>query len=119
MLMGFGLYFVLYCLHAMGAGDVKLMAAVGTILGPSSWISVFVASALVGAAFALAVIVTKRRLQETLLNTGYILYELLHFRPPFLRRSQLDVRHEGALTMPHGVAIATGTVLCLIFSRLA
>ena len=27
--VGFGLYFVLYALHAMGAGDAKLMGAIG------------------------------------------------------------------------------------------
>src|SRR5689334_20619064 len=31
MLIAFGVYFVLYVAHAMGAGDVKLMAAVGAM----------------------------------------------------------------------------------------
>ena len=33
MLVGFGIYLVLHLLHAMGAGDVKLMAAVGSLVG--------------------------------------------------------------------------------------
>src|ERR1700691_2392518 len=45
MLLGFGAYLAPYCLRAMGAGDVKLMAAVGAIVGPASWMSVFFATA--------------------------------------------------------------------------
>src|ERR1700755_2137507 len=39
--LGLGVYFALYYLRAMGAGDVKLMAAVGSIVGPHSWIGIF------------------------------------------------------------------------------
>src|SRR5271167_4765791 len=59
MFLGFGAYLVLYCLRAMGAGDVKLMAAVGAIVGPAGWISVFVATALAGGVLALGLIVFK------------------------------------------------------------
>src|SRR3954468_19461743 len=48
MLLGFGVYLILYCLRAMGAGDVKLMAAVGAIIGPQQWVAVFVATAIAG-----------------------------------------------------------------------
>ena len=37
MLIGFGIYLVLYLLHAMGAGDVKFMAAVGSLVGWRWW----------------------------------------------------------------------------------
>src|ERR1700689_4273619 len=40
--LGMGLalliYFPLYLLRAMGAGDAKLMAAVGSVVGPGNWI---------------------------------------------------------------------------------
>ncbi len=34
--LGFILYFPLYILRARGAGDVKLLAAVGSIVGPAT-----------------------------------------------------------------------------------
>ena len=49
MLAGFGIYFVLHLLHAMGAGDVKFMAAVGSLVGWRWWFHIFFASVMVGA----------------------------------------------------------------------
>jgi len=118
MLLAFGAYLALYSLRAMGAGDVKLMAAVGTITGPTEWLYVFAASALVNAVFALALTIGKRRLRETLWNTGCIFYELMHFRPPYRRRSHLEVRDKRALTMPHAVAIAAGVAVSLLLPRI-
>src|SRR5665213_3268400 len=51
---------------ATGAGDVKLFAAVGTLLGPKGIGVAFVYTALLGGALALTVAVYRRRLQDTL-----------------------------------------------------
>ena len=114
MMLGFGVYFVLYLLRAMGAGDVKLMAAVGAVLGPSDWFSVFIATAIAGGVLAIALMVWKGRVWETLHNTFFIVGELVHLRAPFTRRKDLDVKNPTALKMPHGVAIAVGTLACLL-----
>src|SRR2546430_1589063 len=39
--LAFIVYFVLYLLHAMGAGDVKLMAAIGAAAGAMNWFGIF------------------------------------------------------------------------------
>src|ERR1700712_422001 len=72
MCLGFASYFVLYCLRAMGAGDVKLMAAVGALVGPARWVTVFVASSLAAGLLALLLMVWKRRVSETLWNMFFI-----------------------------------------------
>jgi prepilin peptidase CpaA len=48
--LGFGAYFMLYVLRAMGAGDVKLMAAVGAMVGWQDWVGIFVLTAIIGGA---------------------------------------------------------------------
>jgi len=114
--LGFGVYFVLYCLRAMGAGDVKLMAAVGAIVGPQNWVWVFIATAIAGGVLAVGLMIWKGRVRETLWNSLFIAVELAHLRAPHKRRSDLDVKDPRSLKMPHGVAIAAGTVTCLLFA---
>jgi prepilin peptidase CpaA len=116
-LLGIGcsllVYLPLYLVRGMGAGDVKLMAAVGAIAGPRNWLGIFLATALLGGAAALIYVVFRRRLLETLLNLSAIVTDLVRIRVPASRDSHLDVRHSGALRMPHGALIALGAITFL------
>lgn len=116
--LGFASYLSLYGLRAMGAGDVKLMAAVGAILGPASWLVVFIASAAAAGVLAIGMIVWKRRVQETLQNAIFILQELTRLRAPHVRHQHLDIRDPRAMNMPHAVAIAVGTAGCLMLAAI-
>jgi len=49
-----------YLFGATGGGDVKLLAAAGTLLGPAATVRAFVATLIVGAVLALAVAVRRR-----------------------------------------------------------
>jgi prepilin peptidase CpaA len=49
-----------------GAGDVKLLAALGTLLGPRSIAMAFLYAAIAGGALAVLVAMRRRRLSETL-----------------------------------------------------
>jgi prepilin peptidase CpaA len=55
-----------HLLGATGAGDVKLLAAVGTLLGPARTANAFVATAVVGGLIALVVAAHRKRLGHTL-----------------------------------------------------
>lgn len=113
-LCAFGVYLLLYMIRAMGAGDVKLMAAVGSIVGLGNWFQVFLATALVGGVLALITIISKQRFRQTLGNVGLITSELLQFRAPVHADSRLDYRHRDAIRLPHGVAIASGSIVFLL-----
>jgi prepilin peptidase CpaA len=106
--LAFVIYFPLYLLRGMGAGDVKLMAAVGALVGPMNWIGIFVLSNVLGGITAVIIILTRGRFFKTFSNVGYMLLELMHFRPPYMRKEELDLNSPKAATMPHGVAIALG-----------
>jgi prepilin peptidase CpaA len=116
MAAGFGLYLLLYATRAMGAGDVKLMAAVGALTGANTWLMIFLATSLVGGVAALVLTAYKHRLQTTLWNVAFIISELMQLRAPFIKRSALDVKDPNALTLPHAVSIALGTVICLLWT---
>jgi len=53
-----------------GAGDVKLLASLGTLLGPRSIAMAFLYSAIAGGALAMLVAMQRRRLRETLEGTA-------------------------------------------------
>jgi prepilin peptidase CpaA len=110
-------YVPLYLIRGMGAGDVKLMAAVGAIAGPWNWFGIFIATALMGGVVSILFIALKRRFHQTCLNVALIVIELCHFRMPSKSNSQLDVRDPHALGMPHGTLIAMGAMAFLIVSR--
>lgn len=114
--VAFGLYFVLYLLHAMGAGDVKLMGAAGAVTGLHTWLAIFAATAVFGMIFALGLALAKGRLGGTLWNVAYLVRELLSLRAPYMRHEQLDVKNPRTLRLPHGVSIAAGAAAILILA---
>ncbi len=116
-LKGLGLalliYLPLYMLRGMGAGDVKLMAAVGAIAGPANWFGILVLTSVFGALSAIVLVTFKHRLRQTFLNIWVILISLRHRQAPFESNPQLDVRNEQAIRLPHAVVIACGTLTFL------
>ncbi len=53
LLLGIALLIVFYIMGMMGAGDVKLMGAVGSILGPAGVFKAFLFTAIAGGIYAL------------------------------------------------------------------
>ena len=65
-LVGFTVFLIFYVMKGMGAGDVKLMAGFGSLLGPSvilcaAWIAAVV-GALIGVGYAIGISVRRRHL---------------------------------------------------------
>ena len=59
-----------HVIGATGAGDVKLLAAIGTLLGPSGIVMAFLYSAIAGGVLALIVAVRRRVLRESVERTA-------------------------------------------------
>jgi len=114
--VAFAVYVGLYALHAMGAGDVKLMAAVGAVVGLQDWFGIFLVTALIGGILVLILITARGRVRQTLFNMGFILSEMKSGRPAYLAREELDVKSKKALGLPHGAVIAVGTIFFLALS---
>jgi prepilin peptidase CpaA len=111
--VGFFSYLALYMLRAMGAGDVKLMAAVGAIVGLPNWFGIFIVTAIVGGIMALILVTVRKRVKSTFWNVGYILNEMKSGRPAYAGKEELDVHHPKAVGLPHGAVIAVGTLFYL------
>ncbi|HTM13639.1 MAG TPA: A24 family peptidase [Bryobacteraceae bacterium] len=108
--VAFGVYFVLYLLHAMGAGDVKLMAAVGAAAGPGNWLGILVLTSVAGAVAGLLLVAFKGRFRKTLGNLGILISSLGRGRAPYRETPELDVSSDKAMRLPHGALIALGTL---------
>lgn len=102
-------FLVFYFAGGMGAGDVKLIAAVGCLAGWANLGSLLVLTALAGGALALMMAVRSGRMKETVRNVGALLMHHTHegLRP----HPVLNVRSEHALRLPYGVAIAMGSAM--------
>jgi len=59
-----------HVIGATGAGDVKLFAAIGTLLGPMHIVVAFIYTAIAGGVLAVIVAARRRRLQETMERTA-------------------------------------------------
>jgi prepilin peptidase CpaA len=108
--LALGVYFVLYLLHAMGAGDVKLMAAVGAAAGWANWLGILVLTSLAGAVAGLLLVAFKGRFRKTFVNVGIILTSLGRGRAPYKETPELDVSTDQGMRLPHGALIALGTL---------
>jgi prepilin peptidase CpaA len=112
--LAFAVYFPLFALRAMGAGDLKLMLAVAAFTGPSNWIGLFLITAMLGGVIAVVLLLYRGQLRRTLGNLVILLEELSHFRRPYQRRPELDIAHPGAVRLPHAVSISGGTLVFLL-----
>ena len=104
--VGFGLFVLLYACGWMGAGDVKLFAAVGSFLGPAQAISAAIVIALVGGLLALLVL----GFYQGWRKTGLWLWS--YVQAMVLTRSvQVLTPVQGAAPkVPYAVAIGLGTI---------
>lgn len=107
------LYGALFFLRGMGAGDVKLMMAVGAIVGPRNWAGVAVCTAVLGLIAGICLIVTKRRGAETFANLRFIVGRLFRLKVPHHERPELQIGGKNAISMPHGIVIGLGTAAYL------
>ena len=116
--LAFVIYFPLYLIRAMGAGDVKLMAAVGAIVGLKNWLGILVLTAGFGGLAALVLVLNKGRLRSTFRNIWLILISVRHGQAPYENNPELDVRSEQAVRLPHAVSIAFGAMGFLMVTYL-
>ena len=106
-------YVPLFALRAMGAGDAKLMAAIGAITGWQNWLAIMILTSLFGGVLAAIMVLGKGRVGQTLGNLTVILTSWRLGQLPYQMTPELDVGSEKALRLPHAVSIFLGTMAFL------
>lgn len=113
-LVGGGIFLLLFLAKGMGAGDVKLMAAIGCFVGPGGALQIILACAIAGGLMAVGVMIYHRRVRTTVSNVGKILR--FHFTRGPQVHPTINLSNPSAIRLPYGVAIAVGSVYWLCIS---
>jgi prepilin peptidase CpaA len=115
VVVGFALMIFFYLTGGSGAGDVKLMAAVGGFLGPKGILIAWICTSFVGGIYALILLAIKGHLTKTFKRYGAFLKTFIYtkkiiYTPPSEREKQFKICF--------GLATAIGTGVYLFFGML-
>jgi len=107
-LLGLALLLPFVMVRSLGAGDWKLVGALGAFLGPQHLITVLLGAVLVAGVMAAVLVIWHKRVRQTVRNLGRILaaFFTLHLPGP-----ELSLDNPEALKVPFGVAVAVAVIL--------
>jgi len=105
--LGFILMLILHVFGAMGAGDVKLFAAVSSVIGAQLVLPTFVVVVLTGGLLALITTLRSGVFRTTMFRVLQILVGLL----PGWQMPKFSVPADRRLTIPYGAAITIGAII--------
>lgn len=124
MFAGLAIFFIPFVMGGMGAGDVKLMGAIGALMGWQFSVMTALYSAIVGGIMVLIHLLYTGKLRETMTKMIYALVNIiLQFSIRLGYNETVYKAHEKfsknghdykKIYIPYGVAIAGGAVLVLI-----
>lgn len=104
LLVGLAVPFPLFVLRAVGAGDVKLMAAVGAWIGPWPALWVMAVAAVIGGVMAILVGLWQRRTVALLQQTVVLTVSLMHGLPAVEQPAARSKRNLLPYALPIGIA---------------
>lgn len=113
MLTGFGLLIIPWLMRGMGAGDVKLMAAIGTWLGARLTLYSFSLGVMIGGVVAIIMILSSGRLQSACKNMGVILAKCSNPKTMFSDFGSVKSFGKTTQLLPYGVPLTMGTLFIL------
>lgn len=106
-LLGGGVFLLFFLVRAMGAGDVKLMTALGCLAGVEQVVGILLASAIAGGFLAVGYMIYYRQAGRTLRNVGAL--ARFHLASGVQPHPEINLSNAKALRIPYAVAIAVGT----------
>jgi len=109
--VGLALFFPLYALGGMGAGDVKLLGAIGAWLGPAGAVWTGLYGAVAGGIMALIVALSRGYTSTAMRNLGKILrvWSTAGVRPV----EGLTLQNTASPKLPYALPLAAGALVTL------
>jgi prepilin peptidase CpaA len=115
MLLGMAVLLPMFLLKGLGAGDVKLLGALGAALTYKHILTLFVLSSIIAGIMALFRAIWSRALGKTLRNLSHLAGRFLQGK--FTPHPEINLDHKGTLTIPFGVPLAIATWLFVFFGK--
>ena len=112
VLVAGGVMLVFYAVRAMGAGDVKLMAAIGSFVGPHTSLMVLIGTGICGGVLGIIYVLYRGRMVATLKNTLSVLR--FHAWAGLKAHPEFNLDNPATLRLPYGLAIALGTLFTFV-----
>ena len=109
-----GIFLLFFIAGGMGAGDVKLMTAVGCLVGTAFIQNVLIATVIVGGLMGLAVALYRGQLRQTIANVMLLVQH--HQEEGLEPHPELNVRNTATLRLPYALPITAGCLLALILA---
>ena len=100
-----------FALGGIGGGDVKMMAAIGSLAGPQALLASLLAGMILGGLVAVGVLVRRGRLGEKLHAMGAMTRSALLTRSFAPLRAQAEA--QDAVALPYSVPLGLGTAIAL------
>ena len=105
------IFLAFYLAGGMGAGDVKLITAVGCIAGLSFVGQLLILTSLAGGVMAIGLALYRRQLKDTILNICAL---AIHHKSEGLRpHPEFNLSNARTLRLPYALAIAAGSAISL------
>lgn len=116
--VGLLIFLPMYFIRAMGAGDIKLMAMVGTFVGPMPMVQITLFISMAGGLLALIVLFSKSKLAKFIHSYKFMLFrnQLSTTVGNLDTISTSKVFSKTKARLPYGVAIAAGTFFYLFIN---
>lgn len=108
--LAFGLMFFFHVFGTLGAGDVKLFAAIGAVIGVSSVLPTLLLVALIGGILAIFQMLYSGRARTTMFGVMQFFYGLL----PGQRVPRFDIPADRSYTLPYAVPICFGSLVSFV-----
>jgi len=107
LLLGIGLLIIPYLMGGMGAGDAKLMGAIGAMIGPKGVFIAFLYTAIAGGVYALILLMFNMEYFKDFMKRSSITIKSFAFTRQFISVPAEESQKKPKLC--YGVAIAVGT----------
>ncbi len=111
--VGFGVLIIPWAMHGMGAGDVKLMAAIGVWFGPWMTLVSFAAGAIIGGIIALIMIAAGKKVASAWRNLGIIMVKCSSRDTAFSEFGSAHSFGSSSALLPYGVPLTIGSLIVL------